>query len=125
MAKITINGRTFDLVMSVYAMEHIEKEFGDLKEAMTKFRGHGKSISMIKCMFRILANAGQHKAKQPEDVTGDEIGNLGLKGLENLSNTLRKAMDEAMVAETVDGGPADDEEHDVYAEEMEKQEKNG
>ena len=125
MAKITIEGRTFNLVMSVRAMEHIEKEYGDLKEAMAKFRGRGKNMAMIKTMFRILANAGQHVAKLPEDVTGDEIDNLSLKGLETLSNTLRQAMDEGMMAETVAGGPADDEAHDVYAEEMEKREKNG
>ena len=125
MAKITIEGRTYNLVMSIRAMEHIEKEYGDLKEAMTKFRGRGKNMAMIKTMFRILANAGQHAAKLPEDVTGDEIDDLSLKGLETLSNTLRKAMDEGMDAETVGGGPADDEEHDVYAEQLERQEKNG
>lgn len=120
MAKITIDGRTFDLVMSIWAMGQIEEEFGDLKQALEKFRKGSRDIKIIRSMFRILANAGQHKAKQPMDVTGDEINDLNLAGLEKLSLTMRAAMDEAMKAETVDGGPADDSEADVYAEELEK-----
>ena len=120
MAKITIDGRTFDLVMSVYAMGQIEEEFGDLKQALEKFRKGSRDIKIIRTMFRILANAGQHKAKQPMDVTGEEINDLNLAGLEKLSLTMRAAMDEAMKAETVDGGLADDSEADVYAEELAK-----
>ena len=110
MAKITIDGRTFDLVMSIYAMGQIEEEFGDLKQALEKFRKGSRDIKIIRTMFRILANAGQHKAKQPMDVTGEEINDLNLAGLEKLSLTMRAAMDEAMKAETVDGGLADDSE---------------
>lgn len=120
MAKITIDGRTFDLVMSIYAMGQIEDEFGDLKQALEKLRKGSRDIKIIRSMFRILANAGQHKAKQPEDVTGDEINDMNLAGLEKLSLTMRAAMDEAMKAETVDGGLADDSKADVYAEELEK-----
>ena len=38
MAKIVINKKAYELRMDVYAMEKIEKEFGDLKEALRAFR---------------------------------------------------------------------------------------
>ena len=125
MAKVTIGGKTYELAMSLYAMSQIEDEFGDLRDAMQKFRGNNRSVKMIKAMFRIMANAARHARKEPEDITGDEIDNVGLKGLEALSKALREVMDESMKAETVNGGLADDEAADVYAEEMERQEKNG
>ncbi len=125
MAKITLSGKTYELAMSLYAMTQIEEEFGDLREAMQKFRGNNRSVKMIKSMFRIMANAAKHARKEPEDITGDEIDNIGLKGLESLSKALRQVMDESLNAETVNGGLADDEEADVYAEELERREKNG
>lgn len=125
MAKIEIGGREYDLVLSVHAMEAIEEEYGDLKEALGKFNRGGRNMKMVRSMFRILANAGQHRKGLPENVTGDEIGDLNLAGLDQLSNALNQAITESLKAETVDGGPADDEEADVYAEEMERQQKNG
>lgn len=117
-------GKDFNLLLSVYAMEQIEKEFGDMKSALEKFRGGKRDVKIIKQMFRILANAGRHAAGQPEDVTGDEIDNLGIRGLDTLARTLNLAMDESLNTETLDGGLADDEEADVYAEQLAAQEKN-
>jgi hypothetical protein len=124
MAKFEISGRTYDLVMTVRAMAEIEKKWGDLQAAMEQFRSGGRNIEMVREMFRILANAGQHVNKLPEDVTGDELDDLGLGGLSRLSSALRTAMDESIQAETIRGGLADDEEYDIYAEELEKQQKN-
>lgn len=124
MSKVVIGGKSYPLVMSVHALEGIEREFGDLKTSLEKFRKGAKDIRMIKAMFRILANAARHAAKQPEDVTGDEIDDLGLMGLGDLAAALRAAMDESMNAETVNGGLADDQPADVYAEQLEEQEKN-
>lgn len=124
MAKLELNGVTYDLRMSLWAMGQLEQEYGDLQETIKKFTA-GRSISMTKGMFRILANAGLHARKMPETVTGDEIDDLGLGGLKKLTETLRRVMEESMEAETVGGGPADDEDFDVYADEMEKREKNG
>ena len=72
MAAIRIKKRTYDLRMDIHAMEQIEKEFGDLRDALTAFRKDRK-IGMVKAMFRILANSGQKKAGKPEDVSGEEI----------------------------------------------------
>ena len=125
MAVYTVDGREYELILSIRAMAQIEKEYGDIKDAMQKFRSRGRSVETIKNMFRILANAGQHKRKLPENVTGDEIDDLNLAGMDRLSVVLYQCLDESLHAETVGGGEADDQGVDVYAEELEKREKNG
>ena len=125
MAKIIISGKEYDLRMDIHAMERIEKEFGDLRDALRTFRGKERKISMVKAMFRILANSGRKKAGLEEDVAGDEIDGCNLADLDRIAQALNKAMEEAMRAETVGGNEADDEAHDAYLEELERKEKNG
>jgi hypothetical protein len=125
MASIVIKGKKYDLRMDIHAMERIEKEFGDLRDALRAFRGKERKISMVKSMFAILANSGRKKAGLPEDVTGEEIDQCNLADLDQLAKALNLAMEEAMHAETVGGNEADDEPHDEYMEELEKNEKNG
>ena len=123
MAEIRINRKTYNLRMDIHAMEQIEKEFGDLRDALQAFRKDRK-ITMVKAMFRILANSGRKKAGLPEDVTGEEIDGCNLADLDQLAKALNQAMEEAMHAETIGGGEADDEPHDEYMEELEQREKN-
>ena len=125
MATIKIKGQEYSMRMDVNAMEKIEEEFGDLKEALKAFRGRDRKISMVKSMFRILANSGKKYAGLPEDVTGEEINTCNLADLNVLAEALNKTMDEAMHAETIGGNEADDSVHDEYMEELEQQEKNG
>ena len=124
MAEIRINRKTYNLRMDIHAMERIEKEFGDLRDALQAFRKDRK-ISMVKAMFRILANSGRKSEGKPEDVTGEEIDGCNLADLDRLAKALNQAMEEAMHAETVGGNEADDEPHDEYLEELEQKEKNG
>lgn len=123
MAEITISGRKYTLRMDINAMEQIENEFGDLKEALRSFR-QDKKVSTVRAMFRILANSGQKRNGQPQDVTGEEIGACNLADLSALSEALNQTMEEAMKAETVGGNEADDTVHDEYLEELEQKEKN-
>ena len=122
MAKVTIGGREYDLRMTLWASEMIENEFGDLKEALGKFRKERK-IAMVRRMFVIMAKAGQKAAKLPLDVPEDVLDNCTLGDLDRVSRALRDAMDETMHAETVGGGEADDEAEDALAAEYD--EKNG
>ena len=124
MAAIEIKGRTYELRMDLNAMEQIEAEFGDLYETLKKFQGNRRSMAMIKPMFRILANSGQQHNGKPEDVTGNEIGDLGFAGINELSKAFNATMQEALKTETTGGNAADDEAHDEYLEELEQQEKN-
>ncbi len=124
MAKIEIGGVEYDLRMSLWASEQIEKEFGDLKNALQKIR-HERKVTMVKWMFRTLANAGKKAKKQPMDVPEDVLDDCTLGDLDRIAKALREAMDETMHAETVNGNEADDEVADAYAAELEQQEKNG
>lgn len=124
MASIKIGGEEYTLRMDIHAMEKIEEEFGDLKEAMQQFRGKNRKISMVKAMFRILANSGRWKDGKPEDVTGEEINGFNMGDLNRLAIALNETLEESMHAETVNGGEADDDVHDEYMEELEKHEKN-
>lgn len=114
MAKITISGREYDLRMSLWASEQIEKEFGDLKDALQKFRKERK-VSMVKWMFRTLANAGQKAKKLPMDVPEDVLDNCSLKDLDDVAKAMSEAMNESLHAETVGGNEADDEPEDALA----------
>lgn len=118
MAKIRINGKRYDLWMGLWAMEQIEKEYGDMKEALNAFRTERK-ISMIKSMFVAMANNGRKKAGQKPDVTGDVLDGCSMADLEKISLVMQQAMDEAIHTETVGGGEADDEDADALAEEYE------
>ena len=122
MAKITLRGTEYDLRMTLWASEQIEKEFGDLKDALKSFRTERK-IGMVKKMFRIMANAGRKARKLPTDVPEDAIDDCTLADLDQVAQALREAMDETMHAETVGGNEADDEPQDALAAEYE--EKNG
>lgn len=117
--EITINGITYRLRMSLWASEQIEKEFGDLKEALKTFRTERK-ISMVKTMFRILANAGRKKEKLPTDVRDDVLDDCTLADLDAVSRAMKAAMDEALHAETVGGNEADDEPQDALAAEYDE-----
>ena len=122
MAKITIKGVEYDLRMGLWASEQIEKEFGDLKDALQKFRKERK-VSMVKWMFRTLANAGQKAKKLPMDVPEDVLDNCSLKDLDDVAKAMSEAMNESLHAETVGGNEADDEPQDALAAEYD--EKNG
>ena len=114
MAKITISGREYDLRMSLWASEQIEKEFGDLKDALQKFRKERK-VTMVKWMFQTLANAGQKAKKLPMDVPEDVLDNCSLKDLDDVAKAMSEAMNESLHAETVGGNEADDEPEDALA----------
>lgn len=119
MAKITINGTEYDLLMGLWAMEQIENEYGDMKTAMEAYK-NSRKISMVKFMFAALANNGRRRAGLPADVNGDVLDGCNLGDLDRIALVMRQAMDEAIHAETVLGGEADDEGTDALAEEYEE-----
>ena len=73
MAKIRISGTEYDLYMGLWAMEQIENEYGDMKEALAAFRKDRK-ISMVKFMFAALANNGRKRAGLKPDISPDVLG---------------------------------------------------
>ena len=122
MAKIRICGKQYDLYFGLWAMEQVEKEYGDLKQALAEYRKNRK-IDQVKFMFAAMANNGRKRAGQKPDVKPEVLDVCSVGDLEKISEAMLAAMEEASHVETVGGGEADDEEADALAAEYD--EKNG
>ena len=116
--KYTVGGKDYELAFTVHTMELLEEEFGDVQAATDGFRKGRKSMKAVKGMFRAMANAGRKLRGLPEDVTGEEIDGLTLKGLDILSRTMTLVMDESLKTETTGGMEADDEKYDLVLAEL-------
>lgn len=122
--KYSLGGVDYDLVFNVHTMELIENEEKEVSQTISDFRRNSRNIHNVKAMFRVMANSGRWLKGLPEDVTGDEIGRLGLKGLDTLSRAMNLTVEESLHSETTGGNEADDEKHDLVLEALEA-EKNG
>ena len=121
-AKVTLNGQVYRLRFDVWALEQIEDEFGGVREAFESLRGKKMSKS-VKTLFRIMANCKRNADGLPENVTGDEIpAHASIGTLTEVAAAVKAAVAEGMESET-NGGEADDDVHDGYAEEYDR--KNG
>lgn len=119
MAKITIRGTDYELLFDMWALEQIEKEFGGVQKMYDNLRGNnGASLAKAMCtVFRILANSARDAAGLATNVTGDEVRHTPIG---ELTRAVHEAIEEGMKAETQNGNEADDDIHDEYLEEIEK-----
>jgi hypothetical protein len=104
----------------MWALEQIESEFGGVKKMYDSLRGGDGTVNLSKAMatvFRILANSSRDAAGLTTNVTGDEVRHVSVG---KLTEAVHAAINEGMKAETQDGNEADDEVHDEYLEEIEK-----
>ena len=123
MAKVIINGKEYGLRFDLYAMEQIEEEFGSVKDSFEALKS-GKQIKTTRVLFKILANSFLSYGGQEETVTGKEIMHAGMEEVMKISDAIKQAIAEGSKSETTGGNEADDSVHDIYLEELEKQEKN-
>lgn len=115
MAVIRIKGIEYPLRYDLDAMEKIEEKFGSTKDAMAVIRS--RSVKATKQMFVILANSARGYAGEAEDITEEVLAHESLRKLNELSQAFARALEEGMESETSDGGPADDEVHDIFEDE--------
>ena len=123
MAKVTINGKEYGLRFDLYAMEQIEEEFGSVKQSFDALR-EGKQMKTTRTLFKILANSFLSYNGKEETVTGDEIKHAGMEEVLEVSNAVKKAIEEGSKSETTGGNEADDDVHDMFLEQIDKEEKN-
>ena len=123
MASIEINGKRYGLRFGLYAMEQVEEEFGSMKTAFEALR-EGKQLKTTRLLFKILANSYLSYKGEEETVTGKEIMHAGMEDVVKISNAVKQAIEEGSKSETTGGNEADDEIHDAYLEEIERNEKN-
>ncbi len=119
MASITIQGKKYDLLFDMWALEQIEQEFGGVRKMYEGLSGaDGRSLSAtMSTVFRILANSARDAKGLEPNVTGDEVRHTSVG---KLTEAVKAAIEEGMHAETVGGNEADDTVHDEYLEEIEK-----
>ena len=123
MAKVIINGKEYGLRFDLYAMEQIEEEFGRVQNAFNALR-EGKQIKATRTLFKILANSFLSFNEKEETVTGSEIKHAGMDEVMKISEAIKAAIAEGGKSETTGGNEADDNAHDVYLEQIDKEEKN-
>lgn len=120
MVKTTINEKTYGLRFDLEALEKIEEEFGSLKEMFAQLQSGKGQVRLMKRLFLIMANAQRGYEGKPEDIGEDALKHARMSVLADI----RAALDEGMKTETMNGGEADDDVHDAYLEEIERDEKN-
>ena len=120
MASITIRGTKYELLFDMWALEQIEQEFGGVRKMYANLRGAEGTENVAKTMaavFRILGNSARDAAGMAPNLTVDEVRHVSVG---KITEAIREAIDEGMKSETTDGNEADDEVHDEYLEELEK-----
>ena len=122
MAKVVIDGKEYGLRFDLYAMEQIEEEFGNIKKAFQALR-EGRQLKTTRILFKILANSYLSFHGQEGTITGDEIKHAGMNAVMEVSIAVQNAISEGSKSETTGGNEADDEVHDLFLEEIEKEER--
>ena len=122
MAKVTINGKEYGLRFDLYAMEQIEEELGSIKDAFAALR-EGKQLKTTMIMFRVMANSYLSFNGEEETVTGNELRHIGVEEFVTVSEGIKKAVEEGSKSETTGGNEADDDVHDIFLEEIEREER--
>jgi len=118
MASIVIRGKKYNLLFDMWALEQIEQEFGGVKKMYESLRGDGTSMATaMSTVFRILANSARDAAGLTANVTGEEVRHTSVG---KLTRAVHDAIEEGMKSETTGGNEADDDVHDEYLEEIEK-----
>lgn len=123
MAKYKLNGKTYNLRLDMGVLEHMEEEFGGMREAFEVMaRGKGR-IKAIRCVFAWMVNAANEYDGSDERVTGDELKHADMKEFALLSDAIQRAAEESTHAETSRGGEADSGTYDNYLAQIEEEEK--
>lgn len=123
MAQVIINGRAYGLRFDLSAQERVEEEFGDLKAAFAKMKNTAterEALDAVKKMFVIMANCERDYRGEPEDITVAALKHAPIAVISQLGAAIVDAIQESMRVETANSGPADDEVHDGFLEELDE-----
>lgn len=123
--EVRINGKTYRMRFDMSAYEEIETTFGGAEEALDVIRGGRGAISPLKKLFVILVNCQRDLDGMPP-ITENEIPkHTSMAKVREISDAITAAFAEGMRSETTGGYEADEEAHDVYLEEIEKNGQTG
>ena len=125
MERIRIGEKEYEIVFNMYSMELIQEKYGHVQEIIQRITGSKElEVRLTKELFVILANTARHEKGEPEDVTGRDLERMHfedwIKAMVREMIVIEIAA--GMKSETTGGNEADDENHDVW---LEEEEKNG
>lgn len=123
MEKISIGGQDYELVFSMYTMELIEEKYGKVREIIDRIvKSEKPEVKLTRELFVMMVRTGLWEKGLPEDVDDKPLRKLHFEDYQRLMIRQRIIIEIArgMKSETTGGNEADDEKHDAWLEEDEK-----
>ena len=120
MASLTVNGNEVKLRFDVYTLERIEEEFGSFSKMMDAMKD--VSTKRILRVVTIMAESQlDYEGKEPklDRKILAAFRHMSVSAIKDAGDAIRAAIEEGQETETTGGGPADDETHDAFLEEIE------
>lgn len=128
MEKVTIKGKEYELVFNLYALEQIRDKIGTPGDVMARLQGaDNMDYKLLRQMFVILANTAREARDLPEDVTDKPLKRMHIEDFQRsmLWQKIVIEVAQGWKSETTGGNEADNEKHDVWLEEDEKNGETG
>lgn len=123
MEKVTIKGQEYELVFNMYAVEQIQDKIGSLTDVMARIQDKENiDYKLVRQLFVILANTAREARDLPEDVTDKPLKRMHIQDFQRSMLWAKIVIEIAngWKSETTGGNEADNEKHDVWLEEDEK-----
>ena len=128
MEKVTIKGKEYELVFNLYALEQIRDKIGNPGDVMPRLQdADNMDYKLLRQMFVILANTAREARDLPEDVTDKPLKRMHIEDFQRsmLWAKIVIEVSNGWKSETTGGNEADNEKHDVWLEEDEKNGETG
>ena len=123
MEKVTIKGKEYELVFNLYALEQIRDKIGNPGDVMPRLQdADNMDYKLLRQLFVILANTAREARDLPEDVTDKPLKRMHIEDFQRsmLWAKIVIEVSNGWKSETTGGNEADNEKHDVWLEEDEK-----
>jgi len=123
MESIKIGDKEYELVFSMYTMELIEEKYGKVREIIDRIAKSEKpEVKLTRELFVMMARTALWEKGLPEEVNDRPLRKLHFEDYQRLMIRQRMIIEIArgMKSETTGGNEADDEKHDAWLEEDEK-----
>lgn len=130
MEKITVGDREYELLFNMYTMEQLEEKYGDTRKAIKQLTESEKQeVKLCRDLCLMMIRTAMDAREEPEEKIEETLKQLSAKLRKMHYQDYEKIMLRAklviefaagMKSETTGGNEADDEKHDAWLEEDEK-----
>ncbi len=123
MTNCKLRGIIYPLRFDLYTMELLEDSYGDAQATVTAFQKK-RRMKDIRAMFVAMANSARNLMGQKEDVSDEIVRHIDMAELGELANAIQEELRISTHVRAAGGNEDDEQHHDIFGEEMERQEKN-